>query len=105
MQKTRKKHENTIRKALTEICETALVELKGFKWFSYEFELKFPEDLQVICAFENQELITELESSGEVFRLHEILAEGLKKHGVRIKDIRNHIRIETDKKPPRDRSA
>jgi len=94
MQKTRKKNKNKMIKSLTEACEHAKVEIPGFKWFSYEFEDKFPDDLVITCGFESKEVIEEYESNGEMVRLGQLLNKSLNDYGVKVKDIRNHLKIQ-----------
>ncbi|WP_028471009.1 hypothetical protein [Neptunomonas japonica] len=52
MKKTDKKTENTIRVALTNVCNVALEEVSGFKWITHFVNYdNFPGSLIVVCVF------------------------------------------------------
>jgi hypothetical protein len=52
MRKTDKKLENTIRAALTEVCEYALNHTPGFLWLTHTVDYQhFPSSLEVRCVF------------------------------------------------------
>ena len=87
-----------MRKALEAICEKALVEFEGFKWFSFKIEKKYPDDLLILCAFENDLVIESLKLSGELKRFTKMLDAGLKKYDVELADVRLHMKIGTEKK-------
>lgn len=52
MRKTDKKIDNTLREALTEVCEQALLEIAGFSWLTHRVNYQaFPKSLKIICIF------------------------------------------------------
>jgi len=58
MRKSDKKIDNILRRLLTEVCDSALEIVDGFKWLTHLVDYdNFPESLSVICIFNtNSEL-------------------------------------------------
>ena len=64
MRKTDKKIENQLRQSLTEVCDFALENIKGYQWISHKVNYDiFSDSLQIICAFTSQSDIDELKRS------------------------------------------
>ena len=71
MKKSDKKIDNTVRKALTEVCEAALTEVAGFKWLTHFVNHNdFPDSLSVVCVFDtNVELANALADSSSTISI------------------------------------
>ena len=97
MKKTDKKIENTLRKALTEVCEVALDEVTGFKWIthfaSYSY---FPGSLSVVCIFDTDADLSNAYSSHKDDYLRSLIKENLSAVDIQIKDIRQHVKFDTE---------
>lgn len=79
MRKTDKKMDNSIRLVLTEVCERALQEHKGFLWLTHLVNYnQFPNSLKIVCIFDTDDhLQAFLNSSGKA-SLHQDIIRSLK---------------------------
>ncbi|MGY0565821.1 MAG: Fis family transcriptional regulator, partial [Paraglaciecola chathamensis] len=63
MQKTVKKLDNNVIKALTIVCEQAKQEVPGFEWITHTASYnRFPGSLAVICVFDTQASIEQAQA-------------------------------------------
>ncbi|WP_018981883.1 hypothetical protein [Salinimonas chungwhensis] len=97
MNKTIKKRENALICALTEACEMAKDWNIGFQWLTHTARHNaFPHSLLIFCVFSSDaemDRATE-RSDDEMLRL--AIQKQLAKIGVRVKDIRQHVRIDSE---------
>ena len=93
MRKTDRKIENTLRVALTEACEMALEKHEGFMWLTHFANYqKFPDSLLILCIFDtNEQLI-----SADINGLCKTIKDKLATINIEIKDIRQHVRFDTE---------
>jgi len=98
MRKTDKRIENSIRDALTEVCELALESVVGFKWLTHlvaDYKT-LPKSLSVMCVFgTNDELSTAQETLQDDIMCR-LIKEKLSAANINIKDIRQHVRFDTE---------
>ncbi len=84
--KTQKKIDNTIRKALTEACSIFMAEIKGFEWLTHRVNYtNFPASLIVICVFDTPANQQRGESAGEFVTMQKQIQAKLLKVGVKFK--------------------
>ncbi|MDH3978061.1 MAG: Fis family transcriptional regulator [Gammaproteobacteria bacterium] len=97
MKKSDKKIENSVRKALTKVCEAALDEVAGFKWITHLVNYNnFPESLSVICVFEtNNDLSSALGANKDEY-LRNLIKEYLGAANIPIKNIAQHVNFDTE---------
>ena len=97
MKKSDKKIENSIKAALTNVCEQALDTTRGFKWITHFVNYNnFPGSLSILCVFETDEdLLTAQQSkAGACLRKH--IHEELASHGINIKNINSAIKFDIE---------
>ena len=97
MKKSDKKIDNTVRKALTEVCEAALTEVAGFKWLTHFVNHNdFPDSLSVVCVFNtNLELANALaEHKDDV--LCRLIKQALAGSNIHIADMQQRVSFDTE---------
>lgn len=93
MRKTDKKMDNALRVILTEACELARGEYEGFEWLTHFANYKqFPESLLIVCIYDTNANLAKTDPEG----VCAIIKQKLKSIDVNIKDIRKHIRFDTE---------
>lgn len=92
MQKTVKKLDNNVLKALTKACEEAKEKVEGFEWLThYAHYDRFPGSLAVICVFDSPEsLAGACEQQSDVY-MRKLIQNHLLKVGIVLKDARKHV--------------
>lgn len=97
MRKTDKKLDNQLRAVLTDVCETALKEIKGFVWITHLVDYShFPKSLKVICVFDTNENLADFVSQTSQYNLELLIQKQLAKIAVNIKKISDHISYDTE---------
>jgi hypothetical protein len=87
MKKSDKKLENTLLKALSEVCEQALDEIDGFKWLTHRVSYSnFPASLLISCNFQSKDdyLTAQLTEADEALR--RLIQHKLGQQGIPVKD-------------------
>ena len=78
MTKTQKKIENSIRKALTDVCDIARIEVDGFLWLTHLVNYdNIPDSLVVICIFDTNEQLVAAQQSGKDSHIGQMIRTGL----------------------------
>lgn len=97
MRKTDKKTDNQLRKGLTDVCETALKNIKGFMWLTHlvNYE-KFPTSLQIVCVFDTSDNLQNYRESTQHKLLESHIQTELVKLNVKVKNIAKHISYDTE---------
>lgn len=97
MKKSDKKIENSVRGALTEVCEAALDEVAGFKWITHLVNYSsFPGSLSIVCVFDtNNDLSSALAAHRDDY-LRSLIKEKLGAADIPIKDISQHVNFDTE---------
>ena len=97
MKKTDKKIDNSIRKALTEVCEMALNELSGFEWLTHFVNFShFPRSLLIVCIFDTNDNLSYILNSHKDDYMYKLIEEKLITVGIHIKDIRRQVNFDTE---------
>ena len=97
MKKTDKKIENSLREALTEVCEVGLDDVAGFKWITHFANYSnFPGSLLVVCIFDtNNDLSNAYKAHSDDF-LRSLIKEKLSAADIHIKDLRQQVNFDTE---------
>ncbi|GAC31523.1 hypothetical protein [Paraglaciecola polaris] len=97
MQKTVKKLDQNVIKALTNVCELAKQQVLGFEWITHTASYaRFPSSLAVICVFDTDASLARAKlEEQDVFLRRQIQAQ-LLKVGVKLKDARHHVRFDSE---------
>jgi hypothetical protein len=92
MQKTVKKLDNNVVKALTLACEEAKEKVMGFEWLTHFAHYdRFPGSLAVICVFDGPEsLAVAVQQELDVY-MRKLMQSHLLKVGIVLKDARKHV--------------
>jgi len=94
MKSKEKNYRNNLRKALTEVCDYALVEFPGFQWISHDANYKnFPDNLLVTCVFDSKDALEVLKNSGHQIVLRNQIQESLLKWDVAIKHSKEQVKF------------
>lgn len=95
MRKTDKKLDNTLRLALTDVCDIALKDIIGFQWLTHSVNYSnFPQSLKIICVFDTNENIRYFEQSHYSVTLEELIQTKL--GNITLKNISKHIAYDSE---------
>lgn len=98
MNKTVKKLDNNVVKALTIVCEMAKQDLVGFEWLTHSANYaNFPGSLVITCVLDNQESLDIMLAQEQDQALRKQIQTQLLKAGVLLKDVRRHVFFDTEK--------
>lgn len=99
MRKTDKKIDNQLRRVLTDVCEVALKEIKGFQWLTHGVDYsRFPQSLRVVCVFDSDENLATFMTLGGQQSLASLIQKKLTGAGVNINNISAQISYDTEQK-------
>lgn len=97
MQKTVKKLDDNVVKALTKACEVAKERVPGFKWLTHTASYdRFPGSLGVICVFDTDAAIVQAQQAELDVYLRRLIQGQLLKVGIKLKDARHHVRLDSE---------
>lgn len=97
MKKTVKKLDNNVVRALTIACESAKTWQAGFIWLTHTARYDaFPGTLMVTCVFELDIEVQQAKDNELDKRLRTLIQQQLLKVGVKVKDIRRHVRLDSE---------
>lgn len=97
MNKTTKKLDNNVIKALTIVCEAAKAQIDGFVWLTHTADYsRFPGSLKVICVFSTDAQIAVAQSQGADQRLIQDIQQTLFKYGVLLKNAKHHVTFDSE---------
>ena len=97
MRKSDKKIENQIRTTLTEVCDTALKEYKGFQWLTHYVNYdRFPQTLRVVCIFNTNDELISFMATKNGNDLSKLIQIKLLRVGISLKKMSNHIVFDTE---------
>lgn len=97
MRKSDKKIDNNIRKALTNVCQSALEDIEGLQWLTHSVNFSsFPESLLITCVFDsNINLKNYLTSSQDNYLVCAIESE-LATIGIKLKNKSKQILLDSE---------
>jgi len=98
MKKTDKKIENTIREALTEVCDIALKSIVGFKWLTHLVAnyKALPESMSFLCVFETDAELSKALSEHKDELMRRLIKEKLSVVNINVKNIKQQVRFDSE---------
>ena len=97
MNKTVKKLDNNVLKALTIVCENAKQDIIGFEWLTHSANYaNFPGSLVITCVLDNSESLDSMIASEQDKGLRKQILNQLLKSGILLKDVRRHVFFDTE---------
>jgi hypothetical protein len=97
MKKSDKKIENSLRLALTKVCEFALNEVEGFQWLTHLVNYNdFPDSLLVVCIFETNERLAQAKSKHDDDYLINRITNELAAAGFKIRNNNSLVKFDTE---------
>ncbi|MFT4810781.1 MAG: hypothetical protein ACJAXM_000775 [Arenicella sp.] len=97
MNKTVKKLDNNVVKALTIVCENAKQDIIGFEWLTHSANYaNFPGSLVITCVLDNSESLDSMIASEQDKGLRKQIQNQLLKSGILLKDVRRHVFFDTE---------
>ncbi|MEP1449246.1 MAG: Fis family transcriptional regulator [Paraglaciecola sp.] len=97
MNKTVKKLDNNVVKALTVVCENAKQDIVGFEWLTHSANYaNFPRSLVITCVLDTSESLDLMLTSEQDKALRKQIQRQLLKAGILLKDVRRHVFFDTE---------
>ena len=97
MNKTVKKLDNNVVKALTIVCETAKQDVIGFEWLTHSANYaNFPGSLVITCVLDTSESIDVMLLNEQDIELRKQIQKQLLKAGILLKDARRHVFFDSE---------
>lgn len=97
MNKTVKKLDNNVVKALTIVCETAKQEIVGFEWLTHSANYaNFPGSLMVTCVLDTANSLDVMLAKQQDHDLRKLIQKQLLKAGILLKDARRNVFFDTE---------
>ena len=96
MNKTVKKLDNNVVKALTIVCESAKQDVVGFEWLTHSANYSnFPASLVITCVLDKSQSLDIMLVSEQDVELRKQIQQQLLKAGILLKDVRRHVFFDT----------
>lgn len=96
MNKTVKKLDNNVVKALTIVCESAKQNIVGFEWLTHSANYaNFPGSLVITCVLDTAQSIDAMLANEQDIVLRKQVQKQLLKAGVLLKDVRRNVFFDT----------
>ena len=104
MNKTSKKHERNITKALTKVCEYLKYEIEGFAWITHTVDYAhFPDSLVITCVFDTQEHLNKaIEQQNDLF-LIKYIKQTLLQHSILLNSAKLNLKFDTEENGASDK--
>ncbi|MFT6776117.1 MAG: hypothetical protein ACJAV1_000026 [Paraglaciecola sp.] len=97
MNKTVKKLDNNVVKALTIACEVAKQDIVGFEWLTHSANYShFPESLVITCVLDKSRSIDVMLVNEQDVELRKQIQKQLLKAGVLLKNVRRHVFFDSE---------
>ena len=97
MNKTVKKLDNNVIKALTEVCEEAKSSIQGFAWLTHTANYaNFPASLLVTCVFSTEDALQDAKLYGHDTTLIKLIHSTLINTGILLKQPKHNVTFDTD---------
>jgi hypothetical protein len=94
MNKTTKKLDNNVIKALTLVCDSAKEDIDGFVWLTHTADYsRFPGSLRVICVFASVAQLIAAQVQGADQRL---IQQSLFTAGILLKNAKQHVTFDSE---------
>ncbi|MFT5838742.1 MAG: hypothetical protein ACI9UT_001237 [Flavobacteriales bacterium] len=97
MNKTVKKLDNNVVKALTIVCDIAKHNIVGFEWLTHSANYSnFPASLVITCVLNKPLSIDVMLVNEQDIELRRQIQKQLLKAGILLKDVRRHVFFDTE---------
>jgi hypothetical protein len=97
MNKTVKKLDNNVVKALTIVCDIAKHNIVGFEWLTHSANYSnFPASLVITCVLNKPLSIDVMLVNEQDIELRRQIQKQLLKAGILLKDVRSHVFFDTE---------
>ena len=97
MNKTVRKLDNNVVKALTIVCEHAKQDIIGFEWLTHSANYaNFPGSLVITCVLNQSDSLNLMLVSEQDKELRKQIQKQLLKAGILLKDARRHVFFDTE---------
>ncbi|MGJ8682505.1 Fis family transcriptional regulator [Paraglaciecola sp.] len=97
MNKTIKKLDNNVIKALTVACESFKDNINGFEWLTHTADYSnFPASLVVTCVFDTNQSIADTKDKALDINMRKIIQQQLLKVGILLKDARRNVCLDSE---------
>ena len=97
MNKTVKKLDKNVIKALTIVCEHAKQDIVGFEWLTHSANYaNFPGSLVITCVLNQSDSLNLMLVSEQDKELRKQIQKQLLKAGILLKDARHHVYFDTE---------
>ena len=96
MNKTVKKLDHNVVKALTIVCEMAKQDIIGFEWLTHSANYaNFPGSLMITCVLDKSQSLDLMLVSEQDVALRKHIQKQLLKAGILLKDVKYHVFFDT----------
>ncbi len=96
MNKTHKKIDTGLRNSLTQVCDTALVNVAGFKWLTHLVDYdNFPRSLKVLCIFDTHQNQIQVQQDRHSY-LCDLIQRALLKENIKLGKIAGHVAFDNE---------
>jgi hypothetical protein len=97
MRKSDKKMEKQLRVTLTNVCDTALKEFKGFQWLTHLVNYdNFPKTLKIVCIFDTNDNLSTFLHEDSCHQLCILVQKQLFEIGISLKGMNDHLVYDTE---------
>ena len=97
MNKTVKKLDNNVVKALTTVCEMAKQDIVGFEWLTHSANYaNFPGSLVITCVLDKSQALDNMLLEEQDQYLRKQIQKQLLNAGILLKDVRRHVFFDTE---------
>jgi hypothetical protein len=97
MNKTVRKLDNNVVKALTIVCESAKQDIVGFEWLTHSANYSnFPGSLVITCVLDKSVSLDVMLVNEQDVVLRKQIQKQLLKAGILLKDARRHVFFDTE---------
>ena len=97
MNKTVKKLDNSVVKALTKVCARAIAEIPDFVWLTHKADFSnFPNSLVVTCVFQSNESLQKVKQQKQDIMLTKWVQGELLKVGILLKQAKRNLAFDSE---------
>ena len=97
MKKSDKKIDNSLREALTKVCETALGSVDGFVWLTHVVNYNaFPNSLKIVCVFETDDSLSNAYAAKQDDYLCQRIREELSAVNIKLTKLRQQVSFDSE---------
>jgi len=103
MRKTDKKIDNQLRKALTQVCDSALEQIEGFVWLTHRADYgNFPKSLKIVCVFALEQHKADFTANNGHHALNKLIVDKLTGLGLTLSNMDSKISFDSEERCERE---